>query len=244
MYRFYAAQKNIFEDKIIIDDLKEIHHIKDVLRIKEKDSISIFDDKGNTYIGFIKELNQKNIVIAIKEKPLSPVAGINITVACALPKKSRMDDIVDKLTQLGADRIIPLQTQRVIIKLDKPKKTSRHLRWVKIALGASQQSQRNSVPVVEPIRPLKEVLAQSQDYDLKLIPTLIDKPEKTLKEILAGSKPKNIIVLIGPEGDFSPGEVDLAKQAGFIPVSLGNSILRVETAAVAVVSFIRLYENG
>jgi 16S rRNA (uracil1498-N3)-methyltransferase len=90
---------------------------------------------------------------------------------------------------------------------------------------------------------LKDVLSESADFDLKLIPTLAAKG-KSLKDIFADSKPKNVLVLIGPEGDFTDEEIGLALKAGFIPVTLGDLVLRVETACLAVASFIRLYENS
>jgi 16S rRNA (uracil1498-N3)-methyltransferase len=151
-----------------------------------------------------------------------------------------MEEIIDKLTQLGIDRIIPLETERVIVRWDKDKEISWRQRWQKIALSAAQQSQRNTVPVVEPIQEVREVLSRSVFFDLKLIPTLVERPQP-LKDILAKSHPKNILVLIGPEGDFTLEEIESAKKAGCITVSLGNLVLRVETAAVAVASFLRLY---
>jgi 16S rRNA (uracil1498-N3)-methyltransferase len=240
MHRFYCPTKNIFKDKIIINDLKGVHHIKDVLRLKEKDRLSVFDDSGSEYDGYIKEMSPEAIVIAIKEKFPSKKETIVITLACALPKKSKFDDIVDKLTQLGVSKIIPLRTKRVIIKLDRHKACLRQLRWQKIAQNASQQCQRSHLPIIEPVKELGEVLSQAEDFDLKLIPTLIGERQE-LKEIIVARKAKNILVLIGPEGDFTPQEVDLAKQAGCIPISLGDLVLRVETAAVAVASFIKFY---
>lgn len=237
MHRFYLANIFVSQNKIIINEKDAIHHIKNVLRLKEKDRICIFDGKGLELIGSMGSLSAQNMFIAIEEKLTAKDFDVNITVACAIPKRAKMDDIVDKLTQLGVDRIIPLDTERVVIKLDKQKKISRQLRWNKIALSASQQSQRSTIPVIEPIKDIKEVLSRFQGYDLKLIPTLIDE-RKSLKEIVETSKPKNILVLIGPEGDFTEEEVGMAKKAGFIPVTLGNLVLRVETAAVAVASFI------
>jgi 16S rRNA (uracil1498-N3)-methyltransferase len=242
MHRLYSPSRNISADKITIDDKTQIHHLKDVLWLKINSEVLVFDDKGKEYIGCIKELLKNKIILKIKEQRLfsNLEKGIKITIACAMPKKSKMDDIIDKLTQLGVAGIIPLETERVIVKLDKNKKVLRQRRWEKIALSASVQSQRNILPVIEPVRDIKEVLSQSSSYDLKLIPTLAGK-RKTLKEVLGQSRPKDILVLIGPEGDFTAQEVELAKKAGFIPISLGDLVLRVETAAVAVAAFIKLY---
>lgn len=245
MHRFYCSCQSITGDKIIVSDKSHLHHLKDVLRLKPKDEIVVFDDEGNEYIAQIEKLLPKSVVAKIKnKKEFIPEAEAKskITLACAIPKKSKMDDIINKLTQLGVDRIIPLETKRVVIKLDENKRISRYMRWKKIALNASQQSQRRTSPIIDPITDIREVLSEPRDFDLKLIPTLTAK-RKSLKEVLEARQFKNILILIGPEGDFTPQEIGLAKNAGCVPVSLGDLVLRVETAAVAVASFIRLYES-
>ncbi len=239
MHRFFCASKNISEDRIIIADKKQIHHIKDVLWVKPKEMIAVFDESGNNYTAEFQGLASGHILLLIRERNAASLSGkTRITVACAIPKKSKFDDIADKLTQLGVDRIIPLKTERVIVKLDKRKEALRIERWKGIVLASSQQSQRNTLPAIEPITTLKEILNQSKDYDLKLIPTLLGE-RKLLKEILFSPQPKNILILIGPEGDFSDEEVGLAKQSGFIPITLGSTVLRVETAAIAAVSMLK-----
>lgn len=241
MHRFYCHSHDISGDVIAISDKNQLHHLKDVLSLRREEQVIIFDEKGNEYSCIIETLLPKSAILKIKDifKSSNP-QEFKIAIACAIPKDSRMDEIIDKLTQLGVDRIIPLETERIIVKLDKDKIILRQERWKKIALNSSEQSQRNTLPVIEPIKNLKKLLSEINDYDLKLIPTLIGERE-TLKDILSKAKPKKILVLIGPEGDFSPKEVDLAKKAGFIPVSLGKLTLRVETAAVAVASFIKFY---
>lgn len=217
----------------------------------------IFDGLGRQYLCLIKELSDK-VTLEIQKKDRASSIGhrasSKLTIACAIPKKSKIDDIIDKLTQLGVDKIIPLKTERVVVKLDKNKIISRLKRWEKIALSAAEQSKRNNIPIISPIKELKEVLAEAGEYDLKLIPTLSG-DRKTLKEVLNRVLNRDsdhfsrsrkmvavpILVLIGPEGDFSPGEVELARKAGCIPVTLGDLVFRVETAAVAVASFIKLY---
>jgi 16S rRNA (uracil1498-N3)-methyltransferase len=236
MHRFYCSSKFITQDKINISDKEQIHYLKDVLRLKTGDAAVIFDENGNEYQASIEKLSLQAIVLQIKKAYQSAEAKrIMVAVACAIPKKSKIDDIIDKLTQLGVDRIIPLLTERVIVKLDKEKKSRRQSRWEKIALAASQQSQRNTIAVIEPVKDFKEVLVESRGYDLKLIPTLAGE-RKNLKEVLANSHPKNILILIGPEGDFSPQEVSAAVNAGFIPVTFGDLVLRVETACVYIAS--------
>ena len=242
MHRFYVSSQGISVDKIIILDKKQIHHLKDVLRLKVKNRVIVFDETANEYTADIERISSQGISLKLKEKR-KPTASkkFQLTVACAIPKRAKMDDIIDKLTQLGVERIIPLKTSRVVIKWDKHKEIKHQKRWKTIAQNASEQCQRNTFPIVDAIKNIGEVLADSDSFDLKLIPTLVGK-RKSLKEIFLNTYPRNIMVLIGPEGDFTPEEVGLALKNGFIPLTLGELVLRVDTAAVAVTSFIRLYE--
>lgn len=243
MHRLYSPSRNITKDKIIIDDKDLVHHARDVLRLRADEEVVIFNEKKEEYSCVLGEPSAGSLVFEIKRRlePGSNPSGIKISIACAIPKGAHMDAIVDKLTQLGVHRIIPMETERVIVKLDKRKKALRLARWEKIALNASLQSQRNTLPILEPVRDIEEVLAGSAGFDLKLIPALFGR-RNPLKEALEGaSLPKNILVMIGPEGDFTDSELESAKNAGFLPVTLGNLVLRVETAAVSVAGFIRLY---
>ena len=247
MNRFFIAQPDILGNLITLKDKKHIHHIKSVLHLELKEPLVVFDKDGNEYSCLISGLDE-NIVLEIKEKriPDRSKAKVVFTIACAIPKKAKFDDIIDKLTQLGVARIIPLVTERVIVKLNSEKEGARLGRWRKIAQSAAEQSQRRDIPVIDPIQKLKDILTKSRDFDLKLIPTLGGERE-SLKEVFSQSLPLplplplNILVLIGPEGDFSDGEISLAKDAGFIPITLGDLTLRVDTAAVAIASFIRFY---
>ncbi|MDD5120780.1 MAG: RsmE family RNA methyltransferase [Candidatus Omnitrophica bacterium] len=243
MNRFFVEHIQISENLIFLDDPKQLHHLRDVLRVRPSEKIGIFDNSGNDYIVLVKEIGLSSAKLELMEKRMHDQPGLKITIACAIPKNAKMDDIIDKLTQLGVECIIPLETERVIVKLSRQKKIERLERWNKIALSAAKQSQRSRLPVIKAVSGLKEIIARAGDFPLKLIPTL-EGERKTLKALIH-SAPKDInsiMVLIGPEGDFSPEEIVLSKSAGFQPVSLGRQVLRVDTAAIAVVSFIKLNE--
>ena len=244
MRKIFVSSRNIIGGKITISDKEKIHHIRDVLRLAINDEMIVCDDEGNQLLCAITAIAPQ-LILRLKKKMQPPVSEskVRLTVACALPKKSTIDDIIEKLTQVGVERVIPMTTERVVVAFDEEKKQVRLARWRTIALNASEQSQRNDLPVVEPITDLKTVLASSDDYDLKLLFTLPG-TRTSLKKILQQIKSKNILVLIGPEGDFTDEEIEAAKKSGCIAVSLGNLVLRVETAAVAAASFIMLYENG
>lgn len=244
MHKFFCRSQDILGDKIVIADKEQVHHIKNVLRLKPGKKAGAFDEKGNEYNCEIREVKDE-VSFKIKNIVLPGKSGqkIRLTVACAIPKKAKLGEIIDKLVQLGVERIIPLKTERVIVKLDGEQEVLRLARWKKIALSASKQSKRNDLAVIEQVQSLQEVISRSSGFSLKLIPHL-EGARESLKAILdksAGEAPANILLLIGPEGDFSQKEVHLAVSSGFIPVSLGDLVLRVDTAAIAAAAFIRLY---
>jgi 16S rRNA (uracil1498-N3)-methyltransferase len=241
MHKLYVSAENILNDQITVSEVSVVHHFKDVLRLKLKEKVMAVDNRMVEYFCLVQALLPDKIILEIKEKRMvSEKDKIKLTVACAIPKKAKMDEIIDKLTQLGVDKIIPLETERVIIKLDAAKKVDRLKCWEKISQSASEQSKRNSLPQVKQVQSIADVLKDSIDYDLKLIPTL-DGERKSLKEVFEKNNPRNILVFIGPEGDFTSEEINLAVKSGCIPVTLGDLVLRVDTAAVAVASFISLY---
>jgi 16S rRNA (uracil1498-N3)-methyltransferase len=236
MNRFYCSSADVSIDTIIIRDKEQVHHIKDVIRLREGERALVFDDRANEFDCIIGKITLTQVVFAINKKISAGLSSRTmITIACAIPKHSKIDDIIDTLTQLGVDRIIPIMTERVIVRLDEDKKSTKRDRWQKIALSASKQSQRNTVPVVDEITQVKHLISNAQGYDLKLIPTLPGE-RASLKDTLNALRPKSVLVLIGPEGDFTPEEVAFAQKAGFIPVSFGDLVFRVETACLYIAS--------
>jgi 16S rRNA (uracil1498-N3)-methyltransferase len=237
MHRFLI--EHIKGDSATLTDAAQLHHIRDVLRLKVNDAVIIFDGAEHEFNGVITSINKKQVVFKLTPLKRQHGCSVALTIACAIPKGSYMDDIIDHLTQLGVKRIIPMRTDRVVVKLDDTKSEARLKRWQKIAQSAARQCQRSDVPIIAPVTNIEKVIADSQNFDLKLIPHLSGKL-KPIKDILFKRSYKNIIVLIGPEGDFTPAEVELALHNGFTPVSLGDTVLRVATAVIAVAAYIRL----
>ncbi len=244
MQRFFVSSKDRQGDKLILDDLKIIHHARDVLRLKAGEILTVIDQKGTLFECRIEELSERAVLKIIKEIPSGNEDKIRISIACAIPKRNKMDDIVDKLTQLGVEEIIPFFSERVVVMMDKKKRRLRWERWRKIAESASQQSQRTRIPIIEEPCDFKQVLKKADDFKLKLIAAVPAEKKDSLKRRLDHSGRESLMLLIGPEGDFTPGEIELAKKNGFLPVSLGDTVLRVETAVIAAVSFLRLYEKS
>jgi 16S rRNA (uracil1498-N3)-methyltransferase len=237
MHRFYINR--IEGETASLTDTAQLHHLKDVLRLRVNDEVNISDGAGNDYFGLITAIGKKQATIRIAAKIAAHVPSLKLTVACAIPKGSRLDEVIDHLTQQGVECIIPMLTERVVVKLDSAGAESRLKRWRKIAQSAAQQSQQSRITVIEPVTGFEAVIKSAHDYDLKLIPHLSG-GRRLIKDVLAESHAKDIIVLIGPEGDFTPEEVALALNNDFIAVSLGDTVLRVATAAIAAASYIKL----
>lgn len=234
--RFYVPPGSIFSSKKIIQikDKTEAHHIRDVMRLKKGDIVDIFDGEGREFSCFIEEMKKEEVIIKIKEE-LAPKsdAPFNITLYQAVPKKTKMDFIVEKTVELGVGRIAPVITDRTVPDMkDFTKKVER---WKRIAMASSKQCGRRILPVISDVTDFKSALIDSKQKDLTIFASL-DKETKPLKDILRGVAQKNIAVFIGPEGDFSPREVSMAKESGCDMCSLGRLVLKSETAAIYILS--------
>lgn len=237
MHRFLVDE--ILGNDAVLTDAGQLHHIRDVLRLKIDAKVTLFDNKGHEYQAVITGIDKKQVRFSVGQTNVVSTGNTGLTIACAIPKGTHLDDIIDSLTQLGVERIIPMQTERVVVKLDDAKSETRLKRWQKITQSAARQCQRSNIPIIEPVTDFSVVVSHSQQFALKLIPHLVGE-RQSLKDVFRIIKPKSVIVLIGPEGDFTPAEVDLALHNGFMPVSLGHTTLRVATAAIAAASYIKL----
>ena len=243
MSRFYVTKESVLGDSIVIGG-EEAHHIIDVMRIKPSDSIVAFDGSGREYAGLIEKIARRSVTVKILRtiEPSAP-PGVGITLIQSLPKKAKMDYIVEKATELGAAAVVPVITERTIPDWDEDKRASCALRWRRIALEASKQCGRRDIPAVSGIAPFAAVLKAAGGYDLALIATLAD-GAAPLREALKGFSAGRIAVAIGPEGDFTPKEAELAREAGFRPVTLGSRVLKSDTAGLAVLAILEYELSG
>ena len=232
----YFLEKDNFEKNIILGD--DVFHIARVMRGKVGDKIEVCCENV-AYIASIRAINQDSIsfdiISRLEEKSENKPKLILLQ---GLAKGDKNDDIIKHGSELGVDEIILLQMQRSIVKIEANKIDNKLTRFSKIAKEASEQSHRNSVPEVKICTNLKSLDFSS--YDLKL---LLDEEEakkidgKLLNSIDFNNR-KNIIFVIGPEGGISPNEREYFISNGFIPVSIGNNILRTETASLAFLAMI------
>ena len=235
MQRYFANKK--VDDSFILCD-NDIHHIKDVMRCKVDDLIEVVYDEY-VYISKITNLNPLKLQIIDKCVCHSEM-NFDLTIAIALVNEQKMDLILQKLTELGVSKIIPVKTERSIVKLDKNKENKKIVRWRTICKEASEQSKRTKIPEVTPIVTIEEL--SKENKNMKLICSLNEK-SKTISNYLTNDI-EEILFTIGPEGGFTSNEEEILLKNGFLPVSLGKRVMRVETAAIFVASIINYIYEG
>ena len=228
------------------------HHLIRVLRVKPGDLLVCFDGRGTEAQATVRQISRKELQVQLGNHVSLPEPPWAITLGVGIPKKGRFDQIVDQSTQLGVDRIIPLSTARGVVRIPAGKadrshdseitsgaaSSSRsHARWVRISVEAGQQCGVSRLPVIQPVTPWRTMMASLHEYDLALIGTL-QGPYQGLSSLLSSQNPRTVLLLIGPEGDFTEEEIQKALQAGAHRFSLGPTVLRSETAALAAVSLI------
>ena len=240
--RIYCPRANITRDRIIISDPGQIHHLSSVKRLKKGDRVVVFDGESQEYECVIDDIAKDKAELSVVKARKAVSVKLDLTLACALPKKVKMDYIIEKTVELGVDRIIPIKTERTIVEYSFEKAKEKLKRWQAIAIEASKQCGRIKLPQIEPISEFSKVVSQAKKYELAVIPHL-GLNNKSLKEIFRDSLPASVIIFIGPEGDFSGQEIKLAKENGCIGVSLGDLVLKVDTAAISVVAFSRLFTS-
>ncbi len=240
MYNFFITNQNLNDDIVKIDG-KDFNHIKNVLRMKEKDTFLVSLDNKN-YLCEIKEFFADYLTAKITQNDfLDTSLNIEIYLFQGLPKSDKLEFIIQKAVELGVYKIIPVQMERSIAKIEGSKIKSKTQRYQAIAESAAKQCKRAFIPtVIEPLS-LKQALEMAKELDLFLIPYEsqkgIDSTIDALSKIKKGFK---VGVLIGPEGGFSDAEIELAKSVGSL-VSLGKRILRTETASITAMSMLMLY---
>lgn len=242
MYQFFVepCQININDKSVIIlgDD---VNHIKNVLRMKVGEEISVSNGlDGREYRCGIAALEEERIVCElrfVKEDQVELPAEVYLFQG--LPKGDKMELIVQKTVELGVCKIIPVEMKRCVTKLEDKKALSRVARWQGIAEAAAKQSRRGIIPEVLGVMSFPDAVKLASEMEVKLIPYEMAEDMGHTREIIGSLKPgQRIAVFIGPEGGFEETEIELAKSSGVEPVTLGRRILRTETAGFTVLAWI------
>lgn len=235
MQRYFVKEKD--NENFILSD-NDIHHIKRVMRCKNNDKIEIVYN-AKVYLCNIDDIDSLSLSI-IESYQEDRELNVELTIAVALVQEQKFDLILQKLTELGVTSIIPIKTERSIVKIDESKQEKKKNRWVTICKEASEQSHRVTIPEVKNIMTMKELINNKKE--LNLICSL-NENTKPLEEYLNNDL-KDILFVIGPEGGFTKKEEEFLIENGFQGTTLGKRVLRVETAAIYVSSIINYVYKG
>lgn len=242
MPRFYIQDSQIQSTGITLTG-EDVNHIKNVLRMKAGEKVVLCNGLGKDYYCEITEIRNDSVFLSIEKEQITDteLKG-KIYLFQGLPKKDKMELIIQKAVELGVYEIVPVMTRRTVVKLEDAKKEQKKLeRWQAIAESAAKQSGRGIIPKITKVYDFSEALEYGRDLNVKLIPYENEKGIAFTREVLESVTPTDSVgVFVGPEGGFEEKEVGKAKAEGFIPITLGRRILRTETAGLTALSLLMM----
>ncbi|MEH6355119.1 MAG: 16S rRNA (uracil(1498)-N(3))-methyltransferase [Marinobacter sp.] len=207
-------------------------HVGRVLRMQPGQALSLFNGDGQDYPALIASASKKNVTVQVEQPSAnSRESALEIVLGQTLSKGDRMDYAVQKATEMGVTRIVPLSTERCDVRLKGDREDKRLSHWRSVAISAAEQCGRARVPDILPVMNITEWLEYSQRCDLRLV--LHHRTEQSLDSL---AKPGSVALMIGPEGGLSADEIAQAEKSGFFPVAFGPRVLRTETAPVAAIA--------
>ena len=241
MLHIFASWEDVQGDLLRITG-PEVNHIRNVMRLKPGEEISVsLGEDGREYRYGIESYEDEAVLCRLRfVKEKESELPVHVLLFQGLPKADKMELIVQKAVELGAAEIIPVSMERCVVKLDAAKAQKKTARWQGIAESAASQSKRGILPKVHLPMTMREAVRYAQEEtDFRVIPYELQENDGSTREYLESIRPgQSVSIFIGPEGGFTREEVELAKEAGIRPVSLGNRILRTETAGLAMLSWL------
>lgn len=240
MHRFHLPPEQCHGPVLTLTG-REAHHALRVLRLRRGDAVGVLDGAGGELHCEVSETGRHEMHLRVIERRLVPPLPWRLTLLQAIPKGKLFESIVQKATELGAHRIVPLLSERVVAHLDIARAETRTEHWRSVAIEAIKQCGSAWLPEIEaPVTPA-EFLARGERFDLALVASLRDDarhPREYFHTFAAEHHhaPRSLAVWVGPEGDFTPAELDAIQAAGSYPMTLGRLVLRSETAATYCLS--------
>ena len=245
MHRFYYPDTDFTCDQITLTDKGEIHHLQNVLRLKKGNEIIIFNGKNKETQGIIVSMNSKEVVVKILSTRENKIHLPHIILACAIPKKTKFEFILEKATELGVSEIIPLKTERTEFRLAGERLIGKQKRFETVVINAAKQCRRSTIPKIHPITKFDDALIGLTQTAHVLFPCLSGNRKPILKALQDCDSSKPIAIMIGPEGDFTEQEYAAAQKKGCTLITLGDTILKVETAALCTLACVaQFYQNS
>lgn len=240
MHRFYVASEDWRPEALALTE-SEAHHCRNVLRLGPGDKVVLFNGRGIEVTAEIVSSAADKVHLRKLHDSQSPPLRCRITLGQAIPKGKNMDLIVQKAVEIGAAEIIPILSDRTVVRLYEESAASKRAKWQGVAIEAAKQCGQNWLPEVQLPQTLVQVFQPNRHFDLQLIGSL-QSDALHFKKILQqystekGDRPTSVLMLVGPEGDFTPAELSLARSQGCRPITLGPIVLRVETASIYCLS--------
>jgi 16S rRNA (uracil1498-N3)-methyltransferase len=208
------------------------NHIMRVLRLREGDSLTLFDGRGGEYGARVTGFRKDSVQVDVQDhRAVERESALDLTLAQGISRGERMDWVMQKATELGVRRIVPMFTERSVVRLDDRQSERKHAHWRAIAIAACEQCGRNQMPDIEAPGRFFDVLRASDASSTRLL--LSPSASMRVRDL---PRPSRVTLLIGPEGGLADHEEEAALKAGFNPVQLGPRILRTETAAIAALA--------
>jgi 16S rRNA (uracil1498-N3)-methyltransferase len=239
MARFFLPRKNLRENCGVMEG-QELAHLKKVLRLGPGDRITVFDDAGWEHDAVIRRLSADQGEIEIlRSYEAGRESPLQMTLAVGLIKGEKMDFVVEKATELGAQTIVPFTSTFAVPKFDARKIAIRTARWEKIALSAAKQCGRSHVPKILPLCKFQKLVSDEWPGTLKLLFWEREQHQSLNEARKKSAEATSVLLALGPEGGFTPQEAELAKAHGFERVHMGRRILRAETAVLAALTMVQ-----
>jgi 16S rRNA (uracil1498-N3)-methyltransferase len=242
MHRFYLPPKNCAGNSLRLDG-REAHHALKVLRVKYGELVAVLDGIGNEFLCTVEDCSRNVVTLSVSLNNFIPAPPCSITLLQALPKGKIIESIIQKSVELGAHRIVPILSERVVTQIDNESGEHKRDKWQNVAIEAIKQCGAAWLPKVEAPMTIELFLSRKEKFDLSLVGSLQKErryPRDILREFEAkhGHLPKSVGVWIGTEGDFTLDELQTIQSLGAQPISLGRLVLRVETAAIYCLSIL------
>jgi 16S rRNA (uracil1498-N3)-methyltransferase len=242
MHRFYLAA-GYCQDSVLSLTGREAHHALQVLRVRRREQVQVLDGEGHIYGCEVAESARNRVQLKVFQKRSPAPLPYEITLAQSIPKGKLFEAIIQKATELGVSRMVPLVTQRVVAKLESGDEEHKLEKWNLVAIEAIKQCGSPWLPRIESPQAVAQFSSRQATMDLAMVGSLRadsrhPKEDFHTFERQHGRKPRTISIAIGPEGDFTPEELSMLEAGGGHPITLGPLVLRTETAAVYCLSII------
>ena len=239
MYQFFVEPSQIQGNRIVITG-SDVNHIKNVLRMRQGETILISAGDNLEYTCLVSEMEAEEVIADISYvQEVGMELPSKIYLFQGLPKADKMETIIQKCVELGVHEIVPVQMKRCVVKLDCKKEEAKRKRWQAISESAAKQAGRGLIPDIHPLMTYKEALLYASDKEHILVPFEHAENMQATRDVLSAVKPgEQVAIFIGPEGGFEDEEIAQAENCGAQAITLGRRILRTETAGMAVLAML------